>query len=435
MRHVAIAAVAAVVAFGPGTGQGQTVLSGHGGPIMGIDVALDGTVVTASFDNAVGVWTDGDPIWLDGHDAAVTAVAALSDGRIASGGDDFAVRLWTDGRSVELGRHAGKVAALAASPDGALLASAGWDGTIGLWSLADAAPRRIELGDGGVNDVAFAPGGDVLYAATQGGTLWRLDPTGTAAGRPLVRHGFGINRVAVGAGWLAYGAVDGVTRVVDPENGGAIHDVTLERRPILAMAHHDGTRRLAVGDGDGYVMVLDTRDWSLVRDFRATLDGPVWALAYGPDGATLYAGGLDDAAHAWPVGTDDAELGAAGPAIDGRRAFLRDPATMSNGQRQFTRKCAICHDLDAGPSRRAGPSLHGLFGRRAGTVEGYAYSPALARSAIVWDDDTIDALFDQGPAHYVPGTKMPMQVIAGATDRADLIEYLRNATRVAEERK
>ncbi len=53
----------------------------------------------------------------------------------------------------------------------------------------------------------------------------------------------------------------------------------------------------------------------------------------------------------------------------------------------------------------------------------------LEGSAIVWTAETIDTLFDQGPEHYIPGSKMPMQVIAGAGDRADLIAYLEEATK------
>ena len=61
-------------------------------------------------------------------------------------------------------------------------------------------------------------------------------------------------------------------------------------------------------------------------------------------------------------------------------------------------------------------------------MPGYSYSPTLDGSDIIWGDDTIDALFDLGPDHYIPGSKMPMQVIAGAQDRADLIAFLRDAT-------
>lgn len=78
--------------------------------------------------------------------------------------------------------------------------------------------------------------------------------------------------------------------------------------------------------------------------------------------------------------------------------------------------------------RRAGPSLHGVFGRRAGTLPGYLFSDTLQGSDIIWNDETINALFDEGPDHYIPGSKMPMQRITQAQDRQDLIAFLRRAT-------
>ena len=62
-------------------------------------------------------------------------------------------------------------------------------------------------------------------------------------------------------------------------------------------------------------------------------------------------------------------------------------------------------------------------------MEDYAYSETLSRSKIVWSAETINALFDEGPDHFVPGTKMPMQRIVQQKDRDDLIAYLRDATR------
>ena len=145
---------------------------------------------------------------------------------------------------------------------------------------------------------------------------------------------------------------------------------------------------------------------------------------FSPDGKTICAGGLDDVIYAWPVALLDEFT----PGISGERSFLRDAATMPNGERQFMRKCSICHALEAGPSRKAGPTLNGVFGRRAGTLPGYIYSDTLDGSDIVWSAETIDALFDQGPDHYIPGSKMPMQVIARSQDRKDLIAYLRATT-------
>ncbi|MBY6160839.1 c-type cytochrome [Mameliella alba] len=409
----------------PASAEEFTTLKGHGGPIMALAIAPGGAVTSASFDNSLGLWSGRQADWLEGHDAAVTALTWGAGGALVSGGDDFAVRQWQPVKRL-LGRHKGKVTSLAVSPDGGFVASGSWDGSIRLWSLIPAG-REGELAypGAGVNALGFSADGRHLYAATSKGVLWQYDLQKGGAPLPLVEHGFGINRLSVGDGWIAYGAVDGGTRVIDAETGAQIADFTLDRRPILALAWHAPTGQLAVGDGHGYIMMVDTGAWRITRDFRAMRHGPVWALAFSPDGQTIYAGGLDDVVYAWPVALLD-ELEA--PDGSGQRSFLRDPATMSNGERQFMRKCSICHALTKGPSRRAGPTLFGVFGRKAGSLPGYGYSDTLKSAEFTWTDQTIDALFDEGPDHYIPGSKMPMQVIAQPSDRADLIAFLKSAT-------
>lgn len=402
-------------------------LKGHGGPIKGIDVGPDG-ILTASFDNSVGLWRAGTPVWLEGHAAAVNTVLALGPGRAVSGGDDFAIVLWdvAAGTGTRLGAHKGKVMGLAVSPDGQSVASASWDGTIGLWPLDGGAPRFLTGHGAGVNAVTFSADGRSLWSASTDGTIRTWDvATGSPTGQVL-NNGFGVNTLVLNeaSGWLAYGAVDGVTRIVDPFTGDPIRDLTLERRPILAMAANADRSRLAVGDGQGYISVIDTADWSFVADFRATLRGPIWALHFSADGQNIHAGGLDDALYSWPV--DGA--GGAPRMVQEDRPFLQGSAAASNGERQFNRKCSICHELGPDSRRRAGPTLHRLFGRAAGSLPHYPYSETLLDADIVWKAETIDALFDLGPDVYVKGTKMPMQRITDPQDRADLIEFLRVAT-------
>ncbi|MEI4231346.1 c-type cytochrome [Roseovarius sp. D22-M7] len=410
--------------------QGFTTLKGHGGPVMGLSVLPDnGAVVSASFDNSVGLWQGRVPRWFEGHRAAVIAVHPLGHDRLVSGGDDHAVIIWDRGTGTgrRLEGHRGKIAALDVSPGGKWIASASWDGAIGLWPTGDGAARFLDGHDGPVSDVAFSAEGDLLYSASADGTLreWRWRDA-DAAPRVLLDQGFGINRLVPGPddAWLAYGGVDGATRVIDPETGREIADFTLDRRPVLSMAHHAGTGQLAVGDGHGHIMVIDTGTWRITRDFRAMARGPVWALAFSPDGDVIHAGGLDEVVFTWPVDL----LEDAGPAGETEHSFLRPVEEMGNGERQFMRKCSICHALTPPPSRKAGPTLHGLFGRRAGTVPGYAYSETLDGAELVWTVDTIDALFDIGPDHYIPGSKMPMQRITATQDRQDMIDYLRRAT-------
>ena len=402
-------------------------LEGHGGPVMDIAVApTNGWIATASFDNALGLWTATSPRWLDGHEAAVNRVMFVDDGHAISASDDFAVRFWTleSGESQVLYRHRGKVMGLAQSSDHHWIASASWDGTVGLHSTGLGGVYFLEDHEGPVNSVAFSEDGEQLYSASADGTIRVWDLADTGASRVILRAGFGINRIVLGPGdaWLAYGTVDGVTRVVDPATGDQIADFTLDRRPILALATTPGT--LAVGDGEGYIMLIDTSDWSVDRDIRVTDRGPVWSIAFANGGQTLLAAGLDPVAYAWPLAEmgRDTKMAAVDP------SFLKDPELMGNGERQFQRKCSICHTLTPGSARRAGPTLHAIFGRPAGAVADYIYSDALDGSDIIWDETTIDALFDEGPDVYVPGTKMPVQRITGAQDRRDLIAFLREAT-------
>lgn len=96
----------------------------------------------------------------------------------------------------------------------------------------------------------------------------------------------------------------------------------------------------------------------------------------------------------------------------------------AKGEKVFN-KCKTCHTLEAGKNR-IGPSLAGLFGRTAGTVEGFNYSDAMKNSRIVWDEKILDAYLTK-PKDIVSGTKMTFVGLPNAEDRADLIAYLKQA--------
>lgn len=418
------------------SGEGFFTLEGHGGPVRGIDVRPDGgAILTASFDTSIGLWIDGQPRWLEGHEAGVNVVKFVDAGRAVSGGDDATVRLWDlqSGAARVLGRHGLKVLGLAVSPDGSRVASASWDGTAALWPLyGEGAALRLEPRAGPLNDVAFSADGRLLYTAAADGSLhvWQLDAPEVP--RLLLKNGFGINRLLVNdaSGWLVFGAVDGVSHVVDIQSGEVLSELTLGRRPVLALALDPAGRLLAMGDGKGYITLFDTSDWSIVADFRASAKGPIWALAFTPDGEAVLAGGLDDAVWAFPVEGTRAPP-RMGAELAGR---LAGSPEASNGERLFRRRCSVCHTLEPDSRRRAGPTLMGLFGRKAGAIEGYRYTDALANSGIVWNEETIDKLFDLGPDVYVEGTKMPVQRIPDARNRADLIEFLKLHTATRETR-
>jgi cytochrome c len=90
------------------------------------------------------------------------------------------------------------------------------------------------------------------------------------------------------------------------------------------------------------------------------------------------------------------------------------------------KECAACHKLDAG-ANEVGPSLHGIFSRKAGELADFRYSPAMKRSGVTWTAETLDK-YIADPQAFIPANRMPYAGISNATDRADLIAYLQKAT-------
>ena len=93
---------------------------------------------------------------------------------------------------------------------------------------------------------------------------------------------------------------------------------------------------------------------------------------------------------------------------------------------QVFRACAACHSLKPG-EHRTGPSLAGLFGRKAGTAEGFRrYSSALKEADVVWNEGTLDPWIAD-PQAFIPGNRMVFRGLPDAKARADLIAYLAEA--------
>ena len=111
-----------------------------------------------------------------------------------------------------------------------------------------------------------------------------------------------------------------------------------------------------------------------------------------------------------------AALLAASPAL-----AAGDPAA---GEKVFKdHLCFACHKFEAGKNG-VGPSLHGVFGRKAGEAPGYEYSDALKKSGLTWTPENLDK-WVQGPQNLVAGVKMMLaKPVADAKDRENLIAYL-----------
>ncbi|WP_171107112.1 MULTISPECIES: WD40 repeat domain-containing protein [Streptomyces] len=290
---------------------------------------------------------------LNGHSGPVRALAFHPKGTmLASAGADHAVRLWTIPRTI-LSGHTSYVDTVDVSPGGRLLASGSEDNTVRLWDIGDpTAARPVSASIRGstpfVNAVAFSPDRRTLGVAA--GTDVRLwDVTEPAAPRPLgkplrnSRGNFTDVRFTPDGRTMAGSNGDGTI---------ALWDVSDPSRPLplgppLKTAAGE-VWRVAVSP-DGRTLAAVTEDgtlrlWDIAEPARpAPLGEPLQAspdrvvgLAFSPDGRTLATSGNDAAIRLWNF-ADRTRPAPAGPRLTGHKdtvytlAFSPDGRTLVSG--------------------------------------------------------------------------------------------------------
>jgi cytochrome c len=100
-----------------------------------------------------------------------------------------------------------------------------------------------------------------------------------------------------------------------------------------------------------------------------------------------------------------------------------DPA---KGENVF-KKCKICHQIGEGAKNQVGPQLNGVVGRKAGTIEGFSYSPAMKEAGekgLTWTDEALHK-YVENPKDFVPKNKMAFVGLKKEDERDDVIAYLK----------
>ncbi|MGC2452650.1 MAG: c-type cytochrome [Pseudolabrys sp.] len=405
----------------------QAQLRGHGGPVRALAIAPDGTqAVSGSFDTSAIRWSlnlNTAQQVLRLHDGAVNAVAYLRDGRVVTAGADARIAIWTPGQQQPdriLNGHSAPIASVAISPDNTVLASASWDRTVRLWPLNGGEPRVLEGNAQNANGVVFSPDGKNVVSAGYDATvrIWPL-----SGGGEIVRSlPTPLNDVAVAPdGEIVAAGANGKVYFLSA-GGDVLSEIEASPTPVIAVAISPDGNLVAAAGIRGSVAVIERKS----RKLAHTLVGPglpVWSVAFFPDNRTLLTGGTDRMIRRWDASSGE-PIGAVavGTPEDPLAAYAGD-----HGSEVF-RACVACHTLSPDEGNKAGPTLYGIFGRRIATLPGYNFSPALKKLEIVWTPETVSKLFEVGPEHYTPGTKMPEQTIGSAEDRKALVEFLAKTT-------
>ena len=412
-------------------------LSGHGGPVKSVVLSSDGRrALTSSFDYTVVLWSiDGSEARIRhrmvGHEAAANDARFVSAGRAVSVGDDGAVILWNLESGEMLSRvdtGGDKILSLTVSPSGDRVATASWDRTVRVYALdGDRLEERAVLAGhrGNVNSVVFSDEGDTVFSAASDGVIRAFDANTGELQQEVHSHGWGVNTLLRTGddGQVVFGAVDGVLAVLDTTSGEITETLPGHSRPVLALARSADGRFYASGGGDGRIQVFDAGTHKLVESYETPF-GPVWGLALNENASVALHAGLDDFVKVWRIAPRRPFEPADG--VYPRR--FQASSELEPGERQFARKCSVCHTLTPNDGNRAGPTLYAVFGRRAGSLPEYPYSQALLDADLVWNEKTISDLFDHGPDVVTPGSKMPIQRLKNEAERTALVAFLKQAT-------
>lgn len=111
-------------------------------------------------------------------------------------------------------------------------------------------------------------------------------------------------------------------------------------------------------------------------------------------------------------------------AFSAQAADTAEPGTggdATKGQTLWESRCTGCHSLD---QNRVGPKHRGVYGRTAGTAEGFTYSQGVKNSGVVWNEASLDTWLTN-PQEFIPGARMAFRV-STEPDRADIIAYLKS---------
>jgi WD40 repeat protein len=287
----------------------------------------DGAMLAmASGNGTIRLWdfnhgADRDALVLGPFDEGIAAAAFSSDSsHLAAAGDEGTVRLWDlsviEHAPLTVQSHQRRIFCLSFHPNGQLLAAGNEEGNVYVWQMVPGLPARVASIEGTVDNetrAAFSPDGKSLISVSIDGHLrfWSRDLTEEAnLNHPIRSERFTIQdslmsfAISPKGRLLATGSgselVSGYVTIWDTRMKKSSSVGVGPQGPVFSVAFSPDGKLLAAGDEKGTIFVWNVESNALVTRINA-LNGIVWAVSFSPDGKVLVGGGNDGILRAWSV--------------------------------------------------------------------------------------------------------------------------------------
>jgi len=413
---------------------GAKDIFGHGGPVVDIEVSNDRSkTFTASFDYSFIIWDSKKLKMLakfDNHESSLVDVAIdgtdknaviLERNNSISVWDISGIPLNIPSMQALKIKENYKVSAIAISNDAAFIATGGFNGQLSIWST-DTATKLFEINShvGAVSKLSFTENDQHLLTAGTDGKLIKWSTPTLEIEDIIINLNWGIRSFDHNNSLISIGTSDGKMLVVDSNDKKTIFEHIELNQPVTATSISHTANIVSFGNINGRILTYDIILGTIISDNKV-VNGPIWSMKF-LDNKQIVYGGLDDFISVVPINNQKWNFTTI---LQNTREFQTANNTRTHvGEIHFKRKCSVCHSIDLNHNNKAGPTLHKIMGRKAGSLNDYNYSDALKNANFIWDTVTIRELFEQGPDEFIPGSKMPLQVISQSDDLNALLYYL-----------
>jgi WD40 repeat protein len=249
----------------------------------------------------------------------VWQVAFSPDGRMLAGaGADGAITIWSwpDGAMRRTLRHNGGATGLAFSPDGAHLATSGYDAAARIWRLADGQPvRKLDGATGTLWTIAWSPDGKRIAAAGEDKHVRVWDAGDGKAKWSKPAHDLNVwsVRFSADSARVVSGSFDRLAKVWQVDDGAEVGTLRAHTEAIVEVAASPDGRHIATAGDDSRVRVWRASDGALLHTFEA--GEHQYAVTFSPDSSLVASGGRERGAIGTLLKQLGMRLGAGGDTV------------------------------------------------------------------------------------------------------------------------